>query len=80
MTGGNTRIPNFDERMRNSLRPILLVDSELNVIRPTDIALDSWRGMAKWSRTNECAQALVTRAEYDQQGGEWIKPHGLGNV
>ncbi|KAI5479257.1 actin-related protein 5 [Pseudohyphozyma bogoriensis] len=79
VTGGNTLVPNFDVRLRNTIRPILPVSSPLNIVRPYDIHLDSWRGMAKWSSTDDCGRALVTKAEYDEYGGEWLKAHGLGN-
>jgi actin-related protein 5 len=77
--GGNTLIPNFDVRLRNSLRPILPVSSALNIVRPAD-QFDAWRGMAKWSRTDTMGRALITRAEYEEFGADYLKVHGLGNA
>lgn len=79
MTGGNSLIPNFDARLHASVRPFLSVSSPLNVVRPKNLPFDAWTGMAKWSRTVECKQVLVTRGEYEQFGAEWIKKHSLGN-
>ena len=79
VTGGNTLIPNFDVRLRNSLRPILAVESPLNIVRPVDIHNDAWRGMAKWSRGPDFSTSLVTKADYYEYGGEWLRVHGLGN-
>lgn len=79
VTGGNTLIPNFDLRLRNSLRPVLPIDSPLNIVRPAHDYLDAWRGMAKWSRSEDCGRALVTQAEYYEYGGKYLKAHGLGN-
>ncbi|CDZ96567.1 Actin-related protein-Arp5p [Phaffia rhodozyma] len=44
-----------------------------------DIALDAWKGMAAWSGTDEFEKSLVTRAEYEEFGGEYIKEHSWGN-
>lgn len=52
----------------------------MKIVRPFDIGLDSWRGMAKWSRNGvECSNSMITRAEYQEYGGEYIKAHSLGN-
>lgn len=36
--------------------------------------------MAQWSTTEEAKQAMVTKAEYDEHGGEWLREHQWGNV
>ncbi|KAK4704497.1 actin-related protein 5, partial [Phenoliferia sp. Uapishka_3] len=79
VTGGNTLIPNFDIRLRNSLQPILFVGSPLEIVRPVDVHNDAWRGMAKWSGSEECRRTRVTKAEYWEYGGDWLRAHGLGN-
>lgn len=33
--------------------------------------------MVKWSNTDDFKRALVTRAEYDEYGSEWLKEHGF---
>lgn len=77
VTGANTLIPNFDARLHNALRPILPVSSPFNIFRPHDLHHDPWRGMVKWSNTDDFKRALVTRAEYDEYGSEWLKEHGF---
>ncbi|KAM0754182.1 putative chromatin remodeling complex subunit Arp5 [Meredithblackwellia eburnea MCA 4105] len=80
VTGGNTLIPFFDNRLRSTMRPILPVDAPLNIVRAASDLNDAWRGMALWSRSDECRRSLVTQAEYWEYGGDYIKAHGLGNV
>jgi actin-related protein 5 len=36
--------------------------------------------MTEWSGTAEAKNARVTRADYDEFGGEWLKEHAWGNV
>ncbi|GAA6016342.1 hypothetical protein JCM11491_006824 [Sporobolomyces phaffii] len=82
VTGGNTLLPNFDARLRSSLTPILPVGHPLNITRTYDSAHPSWsawRGMSKWSRSDEGRRAFVTKQEYDENGAEWFKEHGWGN-
>ncbi|BGP50256.1 Actin-related protein 5 [Rhodotorula kratochvilovae] len=78
LTGGNTLLPSFSSRLSSSLRPSLPVGAPLNIVQPAD-TLDVWRGMARWSASDEGRRAFVTRAEYDEKGAEWFKEHGWGN-
>lgn len=66
--------------MHNALRPVLPVSSPLNIVRPYDVANDAWRGMAKWARSGEMQRSAVTRAEYEEFGGDYLKVHGMGNA
>ncbi|SCV71534.1 BQ2448_3122 [Microbotryum intermedium] len=84
VTGGNTLIPQFDTRLRATLRPILSVAAPLNIVRTAPDSLDAWRGMAKWSRgdsggADSYQKARITRAEYQEYGAEWFKGHEWGN-
>ncbi|GAA5961809.1 hypothetical protein JCM21900_003317 [Sporobolomyces salmonicolor] len=82
LTGGNTLVPLFSQRLRASLTPSLPIHSPLNIVRSYDPAapgLDAWRGMAKWSGTDEGKRAFVSRQEYEEKGSEWFKEHGWGN-
>ncbi|WVQ93832.1 hypothetical protein IAU59_000910 [Kwoniella sp. CBS 9459] len=83
LTGGAANIPNLIPRMRNTLTPMLPFRAPLKVVTSLDGGdprLEAWRGMAEWSRTEEAKSARVTRAEYDEFGGEWLKEHRWGNV
>ncbi|GAA5915571.1 hypothetical protein JCM5296_007287, partial [Sporobolomyces johnsonii] len=82
LTGGNTLVPLFSERLRASLTPSLPINSPLDIVRSYDPSapdLDAWRGMAKWSGTDEGRRAFVSRQEYEENGAEWFKEHGWGN-
>ncbi|GAA5859405.1 hypothetical protein JCM1840_004599 [Sporobolomyces johnsonii] len=82
LTGGNTLVPRFSDRLRASLTPSLPINSPLDIVRSYDPSapdLDAWRGMAKWAGTDEGRRAFVSRQEYEENGAEWFKEHGWGN-
>ncbi|OWZ72772.1 hypothetical protein AYX14_01810 [Cryptococcus neoformans] len=83
VTGGGANIPNLIPKLRHVLTPILPFRAPLKIVSSLDGGdprLEAWRGMAQWSTTEEAKQAMVTKAEYDEHGGEWLKEHQWGNV
>ncbi|WVQ64772.1 uncharacterized protein L199_002940 [Kwoniella botswanensis] len=83
VTGGGANIPNLIPRLRNTLTPIFPFRAPLKIVSSldgVDPRLEAWKGMAEWSNTAEAKEARVTRAEYEEYGGEWLKEHKWGNV
>jgi actin-related protein 5 len=82
VTGGSSLIPNFIPRLRNALTPVLPFRSPLKIVTSLDGGdprYEAWRGMAQWSSTEQAKAARVTRQEYEEHGGEWLKEHAWGN-
>lgn len=76
-------MPNLIPRLRNTLTPVLPFRAPLKIVSSLDGGdprLEAWRGMAEWSGTEEGKASRVTKAEYDEHGGEWLKEHAWGNV
>lgn len=80
VTGGYSMFQNFEERLRTELRAVLPADVQLGVRRAKDPVLDAWRGAAKWAGTKESRSAFVTKEEWAEKGGEYLKEHNLGNA
>lgn len=80
LTGGNTMFQGFEERLAAELRAVLPAEQELQVRRAGDSVLDAWKGAAQWAGKKENRSTFVTRAEFLEKGGEYIKEHGLGNA
>ncbi|KZW02366.1 actin-like ATPase domain-containing protein [Exidia glandulosa HHB12029] len=78
-TGGPAQLPGLDERLRQTLRPILPPEMELGVVKAFDPVLDAWRGMASFARSEEFKSACITKEEYEEYGGERIKKWWGGN-
>jgi actin-related protein 5 len=51
----------------------------IEVVRAADAALDSWKGMAEFSKTQEFVTVGVSREEYEENGGERIRKWWGGN-
>ncbi len=51
----------------------------LEIARAYDPSLDAWKGMADFARTDEFLGISVSKAEYDEYGGERIKKWWGGN-
>lgn len=80
LTGGYCLFQGYEERLRNELRAILPAEVDLGVRKAKDPILDAWRGAAKWAGTSGSRQAFVSKEEWMEKGGEYIKEHNLGNV
>ncbi|OJD39927.1 chromatin remodeling complex subunit [Diplodia corticola] len=79
LTGGNTLFKGFEERLRDDLRAYLPIDAELVVRKAKDPVLDAWRGAARWAKSGESKKSWVSKAEWAEKGGDYIKEHDLGN-
>ena len=80
ITGGYALFKGFEERLRDELRAVLPADVQLGLRRAKDPILDAWRGAAKWAGTGESRNAFVSREEWMEKGGDYIREHNLGNV
>lgn len=79
MTGGPSQLPGLLPRLEASLRPILPPEMSLKILRARDPLNDAWRGMADFAKTDEFTRVAVTKAEYEEYGGERIKRWWGGN-
>ena len=51
LTGGNTLVPNFDNRIKQEFRMLNPPEMPINVVKSHDAMLDAWRGGALLART-----------------------------
>jgi len=79
LTGCASQFPGLKERLHAALQSLLPPGSPINIVRAADPALDAWKGMAAFSRTEEFRRVGVTKAEYEEYGGERIKKWWGGN-
>jgi len=80
LTGGNTLFKGFEERLRMELRAFLPAGAPFKVRQANDSVLDAWKGAAKWASSANSRQAFVTRADFLEKGGDYLKEHDLGNA
>lgn len=81
LAGQPSALPGLSGRLHSILQSLLPPGSQITIQLAADPALDAWKGMAAFSRSEEFrnAQCAVTRAQYDEFGGERIRKWWGGN-
>jgi actin-related protein 5 len=79
VTGGNAAIPGLCERVEAEIRMHQPFQSVVAVHPATDPRLDAWRGASGFAASDQLAAALISRAEYDEHGPDYLKEHRCGN-
>ncbi|THH32608.1 hypothetical protein EUX98_g1578 [Antrodiella citrinella] len=79
VTGGPSQLPGLVDRLHATLRPILPPEMPLHIFKAKEPSVDAWKGMADFAKTDEFRTVSVTKAEYEEWGGERIKRWWGGN-
>ncbi|KAL0078787.1 hypothetical protein J3Q64DRAFT_1638036 [Phycomyces blakesleeanus] len=80
LTGGFSRLPGISERIEGSMQSIFPANTAIQVKRAKDPLLDAWKGAAMVALDEKFKNIRVSKKEYEEYGGEYIKEHGLGNI
>ena len=79
VTGGCAKFDNFKERLERDLLAMRPFQSSFAVYSAKHPILDAWYGARKWSLTPAFQTHSVTRAEYEEKGGEYLKESKISN-
>ncbi|XP_050415648.1 actin-related protein 5 [Patella vulgata] len=79
LTGGNSNIPNFKERMEKELLEMRPFQSTFTVYKAANPSLDAWLGARKWSLSPYLKSSCIRREDYNEMGEGYIKEHLLSN-
>ncbi|KAJ7356615.1 actin-like protein Arp5p [Mycena albidolilacea] len=79
LAGGPSQLPGLVPRLQATLRPILPPEMAINIGSAADVDADPWRGMARFAQTDEFESVGVSRAEYEEYGGERVHKWWGGN-
>lgn len=79
LTGGNALFLNFKERLEKELLEMRPFQSLFSVTRAGDPVLDAWKGARKFALSVDRPRYSITRADYIEKGGEYLKEHSLSN-
>jgi actin-related protein 5 len=79
LAGGPSQLPGLVPRLQATLRPILPPEMAINIGSAADVDADPWRGMARFAQTDEFESVGVSRAEYEEHGGERVHKWWGGN-
>ncbi|KAJ2747007.1 Nuclear actin-protein involved in chromatin remodeling [Coemansia sp. BCRC 34301] len=79
--GGFGQVSGIVERLRHDIQSVVPMGTPISVRRAADPLRDAWRGAALWC-TNEAEafrSSCITRQDYLELGGEYIREHGASN-
>eukprot|EP00743_Colponemidia_sp_Colp-15_P006772 GILK01007303.1.p1 GENE.GILK01007303.1~~GILK01007303.1.p1 ORF type:complete len:715 (-),score=150.25 GILK01007303.1:179-2323(-) len=79
ITGGNTMYPHFRDRVAVELKAIRPFGTTFNVVQAYDPGLDAWKGANMFASSNQFPTYGITKAEYEEKGGEYLKEHYASN-
>lgn len=81
LTGGNTMYPGLKARVQKELLEMRPFQSSFQVHLASSPVLDAWYGARDWAveyMTRE--EGWITRKDYEEKGGEYLKEHCASNV
>ncbi|KYQ92147.1 actin related protein 5 [Tieghemostelium lacteum] len=82
ITGGNSNIKNFKERLHYEITQICQPDTHINIVKQLNSSLDAWLGARQWALDNQShwASVSVSKAEYQEKGFDYLKSHFASNI
>ncbi|OCT60574.1 actin-related protein 5 [Xenopus laevis] len=80
LTGGNVMYPGIKGRMEKELLQMRPFGSSFQVSLASRPVLGAWHGASGWALQNvDCEEGWVSRKEYEEMGGEYLKEHKASN-
>ncbi|KAM7326968.1 hypothetical protein ACRRTK_013335 [Alexandromys fortis] len=81
LTGGNVMYPGMKARIEKELLEMRPFQSSFQVQLASNPVLDAWYGARDWALDHlEDSGAWVTRKDYEEKGGEYLKEHCASNT
>lgn len=81
LTGGNVMYPGMKARVEKELLEMRPFQSSFQVQLASNPVLDAWYGARDWALDHlEDSGAWVTRKDYEEKGGEYLKEHCASNT
>lgn len=79
LCGGSAGIPGLKERVEADLRCVRPFKSRISVHVVDDPAYSGWIGARNWWITEDRTSSALTKKDYDEFGGEFLREHSLSN-
>ncbi|BES94721.1 Actin-related protein [Nesidiocoris tenuis] len=80
LTGGLANLPGLKEKITALVVEMRPFKSKISVRTVPEPSLGAWLGCRDFARNPESSKYFVTRAEYDEYGGDYLKEHSRSNV
>ena len=80
LTGGAVNIPGIKERLTRELMEMRPFQSTFNITMAKNASMDAWQGAREFASSAEnLKQFQITRATYEEFGGEYVKEYFASN-
>ncbi|OXU27942.1 hypothetical protein TSAR_010339 [Trichomalopsis sarcophagae] len=80
LTGGSAAFPGLRERLHRELQEIRPFQSKFQVNIAKNTRLDAWYGARDFGLSGSLPEYLVSRKDYEEKGGEYLKVHSASNI
>lgn len=80
LTGGSAASPGLRERLHRELQEIRPFQSKFQVNIAKNTRLDAWYGARDFGLSGNLTEYLVSRKDYEEKGGEYLKVHSASNI
>jgi actin-related protein 5 len=80
LTGGSSAFPGLLERLKRELEEMRPFRSKFQVNIAKNTSLDAWYGARDFGLSGSLPEYLVSRRDYEEKGGEYLKVHSVSNV
>ncbi|XP_041982359.1 actin-related protein 5 isoform X1 [Aricia agestis] len=79
LTGGCSQFPGLKERLERELLEMRPFQSTHKVVMATNPSLDAWYGARDFACSNEFENWCISKEDYYEMGGEYLKEHHASN-
>ncbi|CAK1555752.1 unnamed protein product [Leptosia nina] len=79
LTGGCSQFPGLKERLERELLEMRPFQSTHKVVTASDPSLDAWHGARDFASGNDFENCCITKENYYEMGGEYLKEHHVSN-
>ncbi|XP_039179641.1 actin-related protein 5 [Crotalus tigris] len=81
LTGGNVMYPGMKARIQKELLEMRPFQSSFQVHLASNPVLDAWYGARDWAlEYMNREEGWITRKDYEEKGGEYLKEHSASNI
>ncbi|KOC60709.1 Actin-related protein 5 [Habropoda laboriosa] len=80
LTGGPTTFPGLLERLNRELREMRPFGSNFQINIAKNTSIDAWYGARDFGLNGNLPEYLVSKKEYEDKGGEYLKEHSTSNT
>jgi len=79
LTGGCSKFPGLKDRLSRELLEMRPFKTTFNIVNANHFNLDAWLGARDFTKSHEYKTAQVTKSDYTEFGGDYLKEHSASN-